>query len=145
MKKHYPDKNKELEEALLNYIGEKYLKILKQELRDKRNYLMKKLAYQYEYFNSIDDYHKPVDNLKNEYFFSKIKNDYHSYEVIERTKEIIKLFNIKNGEELIQIYLKSDVLLLTCAFEKIIKVSVNEFILIHCIVLVYVVILGDVF
>ena len=37
------------------------------------------------------------------------------------------MFNIKNGEELTEIYLKSEVLLLTCVFEKFIKVSVNEF------------------
>ena len=40
--------------------------------------------------------------------------------------EINKRFNKKIGEELTQLYLKSDVLLLTCVFEKFIKVSVNE-------------------
>ena len=43
------------------------------------------------------------------------------------TKEIIKIFDVKNEEELTQMYLKSDVLLLTCVFEKFIEVSVNEF------------------
>ena len=38
-----------------------------------------------------------------------------------------KKFNIKNGEELTQTYLKSDVVILACVFEKFIKVSVNEF------------------
>ena len=40
---------------------------------------------------------------------------------------IIEKFNIKNGEELTQIYLKSDVLLLACVSEKFVKVSVIEF------------------
>ena len=37
------------------------------------------------------------------------------------------MFNIKSGDELTQIYLKSDVLLVACVFEKLIKVSVKEF------------------
>ena len=127
LKKGHPDKIKILEEALLNYIGENDLKVLNIEFPDKWKYLTKKLAYPYEYFNSIDDYQKSVDNSKKEEFFSKLKNDYPSDEEIERTKEIIIKFNIKNGEELTQLFLKSDILLLTCVFEKFIKVSVNEF------------------
>ena len=41
--------------------------------------------------------------------------------------DIIKLFNFKNGEELTEIYLKKDILLLACVFEKFVKVSVNEY------------------
>ena len=59
-------------------------------------------------------------------FFSKLKNDYPSDKEIERTKETIKLFFIEIGEELTQLYLKSDVLLLAYVFEKFIRVSVNE-------------------
>ena len=126
LKKDYPDRIKKLEEALLNYMGENYLKILKTGFRDKWNFLTQKLAYPYEYFTSIDDYQKPFDNLKKEDFFSKLKNGYLDAGEIERTKEIIKLFNNKNGE-LTEIYLKSDVLLLACVFEKFIKISVDEY------------------
>ena len=54
-------------------------------------------------------------------------SEYSIDEEIGRTKEIKKLFDIKHGEELTEIYLKSDVLLLTCAFEKFIKVSVDGY------------------
>ena len=117
----------ELEEALLDYMGENDLKILKTGFPDKCKVLTKKLAYPYEYFNSVDDNQKPVDNLKKEDFFSKLKNKCPDDEKIERTKEIIEKFNIKYGEELREIFLKSDVILFACVFEKIIKKSVNEF------------------
>ena len=65
--------------------------------------------------------------MKKEDFFSKLKNKCPDDEEIQRTMDIIKKFNIKNGEELTKIYLKSDVSLLACVFEKFIKVSINEF------------------
>ena len=127
LKKKYPDKINELEEAFLDYIGENDLKLLKTEFPDKWRYLTKKLAYPYEYFNSIEDYDKPVDNLENKDFLSKIKNKCPDDSEIGRTREIIKKFNIKDGKELTELYCKSDVLLLACVFEKFIKVSQNEF------------------
>ena len=86
-----------------------------------------KLAYPYECFNSIDDYKKPVNNLKREDFFSKLKIDYLDDDEMERTKEIIKLFNIKDGEELTRLYCKSDLFLLADVFEKFVKVSTEEY------------------
>ena len=103
------------------------LKFLKTGFPDKWKYLTKQLAYPYEYFKSIDDYQKPVDNLKKEDFFNKLKNKCPDDEEIRRTKEIFEKFTNKNGEELTEIYLESDVLLLACVFEKIIKISVNEY------------------
>ena len=126
LKKYYPEEIEILEEALFNYSGENDLKILKTGFPDKWKYLTKKLAYPYEYFNSIDDYQKPVNNLKKEHFFSKLKNKCPDDEEIQRTMDIIERFNIKNGEELTEIFLKSDVLLLACVFEKFIEKSINQ-------------------
>ena len=85
------------------------------------------MAYPYQYFKSIDDYQKLVDNLKKEDFFSKMKNDYPDDDEIERTKELIKLFDFKNGAELTKLYCKSDVILLTDVIEKSVKVSFEEY------------------
>ena len=65
--------------------------------------------------------------MKEKDFFSKLKNKCPDDEGIQRTVNIITRFDIKIGEELTELYLKSDVLLLACVFEKFIKVSVNEF------------------
>ena len=137
LKKHYPNEIEKLGESLLNYMGENDLKLLKTEFPDKWKKLTKKLAYLYEYFISIEDYQEPVDNLKKEDFVSKLKNKCPDGEEIEKTKEFIEKINNKNGEELTQIYLKSDVLLLACVFEKFIKVSINEFEinLLYCVIL----------
>ena len=127
LKKKNPDKINELEEAFLDYIEENDLKLLKTEFPDKWKYLTKKLAYPYECFNSIEDYNKPVDNLENKNFFSKLKNKCPDDIEIDRTREFIKNFNIKDGKELTELYCQSDVLSLTCVFEKFIEVSQNEF------------------
>ena len=108
-------------------LDEDDFKILKKEFPDKWQYLNKKLAYPYQYFSSINDYQKPVDNLKKEDFFSKIKNECPDDDEIERTKEIIKLFVIKNGQELTKLSCKSDVILLADVIEKFVKVSFEEY------------------
>ena len=126
LKKDYPDKIREIEEASPNYMGENDLKF-KKKISDKWKCLDKKLASLHEYFNSSHDYQNSVDKLKKEYFFSKLKNKCPSDEERERTKELFKRFNLNKGEELTYLYLKSDVFLLTCVFENFINVSANEF------------------
>ena len=94
---------------------------------NKWKYLTKKSAFLHEYLNSIHDYQKSVNNLQKEYFFSKIKNKCPRDRAIERRKEIINLFNIKHGEELTQLCLKSDDLLLAYVFGNFIEVFFEEF------------------
>ena len=114
-------------DSLVKNLDEDDFKILKKEFPDNWQYLNKILAYPYEYFNSIDDYKKPIHNLENKDFFSKLKNKCPDDKEIDRTREIIKKFNIKNGKELTELYLKSDVISLADVFEKFIKISVEEF------------------
>ena len=76
-------------DKLVKNLDEDDFKILKKEFPAKWHYLNKKLAYPYEYFNSIEDYQKTVDNLKKEDFFSKLKNDYPDDEEIERTNQTL--------------------------------------------------------
>ena len=114
-------------DKLVKNLDEDDFKILKKEFPDKWQYLYKKLAYPYQYFNSIDDYKKPVNNLKKEDFFSKLKNEYPNDNEIERMKEFIEIFNIKDGGELTRLYCKSDVILLADTFEKFVKVSIEEY------------------
>ena len=103
------------------------LEILKKGFSDKWHYLNKTLAYPHQYFSSIDDYQKPVNNLKKEDFFCKLKNKCPDDDEIERTKEINKLFDIKNAKELTKLYCKSDVILLANVIEKYDKVSSEEY------------------
>ena len=84
------------------------------------------MAHPYDYFNSIDDYQNPVDNLKKEYFFSKLKNKFPDDNEIQRRREISKLVDFKNGEELTKLYLKSDAILLADVFEKFVKISTEK-------------------
>ena len=51
-------------DGLVEGLNEDDFKILKKEFPDNWQFLNKKLAYPYHYFNSFDDYKKPVRNIK---------------------------------------------------------------------------------
>ena len=89
-----------------------------------------KLAYPFEFYKTLEDYERPIEDLLkagNEAYYSKTKNEIPDQKEIDRTNEIIKLFNIKNGRELTELYNKADVILLADIFEKFIEVSKTEF------------------
>ena len=103
-------------------------KILKKEFPDKWQFLNEKLTYPYELYNSINVYQKPVNDLKKEDFFSKLQNKCPDVDEIERTTESFKLFDIKIGEEITNLYLKTDVILSADVFENFFKVSAEEYV-----------------
>ena len=65
--------------------------------------------------------------MKKEDFFRKLKSECPSDAGMKSTKEIIKLFDFKNGEELTKLYLKSYENLLADVFEKFIKRFCEEY------------------
>ena len=113
--------------SLLKNLDDDYFSFLKKVFPDKWQYLNKKLAYPYEYVISINDSKKPVYNLKKEDFFSKLKNKCPDDGEIQKTKEFIEIFDIKSGEEIPKLYLKSDVTLLADVFEKFIELSIGGY------------------
>ena len=111
-------------DSLVKSLQENDLVLLKKEFPEDIDLLNKKLAYPYEYFKSFEDYEISFDNLPRESYYSKLTNGYPKEEEIERTNKIIEVFGVKNGRELTELYLKTDVILLADVFEKFIKVSV---------------------
>ena len=65
--------------------------------------------------------------MKKKDFFSKLKNKCPDVNEIERTKQIIKIFDIKTGEKITKLYLKSDVILLADVSEKFVNLSTKEY------------------
>ena len=56
-----------------------------------------------------------------------MKNDFPDDIEIDRTNKTIQTFNIKNGKEITDLYLKSDVILLADVYKKFTNVSQAEF------------------
>ena len=103
---------------------------LKRHFPNRWMILKKKIAYPYEFYKTLQDYEKPIGELLkagNEAYYSKTKNEIPDQDEINRTNEIIKLFNIKNARELTELYNKADIILLADIFEKFLKVSKIEF------------------
>ena len=77
-------------DSLVKTLDNDDFKFLKREFPDKRDYLDKTLAYPYEHFDNIDDYQNPLDNLKKENFFSKLKFDYARRKKQSEQKSLLK-------------------------------------------------------
>ena len=91
----YSSSSLKLEDIIITKKGER-ISIL-------RNLFTKNL-FPYEYFISNDDYYQPIDHLNKEHL-NNISHSPHS-ERIERTFEIFKKYNIKDGKEVPLLFLK---------------------------------------
>ena len=111
-------------DKLIKTLNEDNFKNLKREFPNNWQLFKKKLAYPYEKFNKIEEYDKEISNITKEDCFNKLKNKYPDD---KRTNKINQNFIDKNGEELTQLYLKSDVILLADVFEKFIITSFKTF------------------
>ena len=65
--------------------------------------------------------------MEKEDFFGKIKNKCPDDNEIQRTKEIVRIFDSKSGEHTTKLYFGKDVILLADVFEKSIKISIAEY------------------
>ena len=85
----------------------------------------KKLAYPYEYFTH-NNFQEPL-NLSPEDFCSTLKQTAPPDEAFNRTQEINKRFNVKNRQELTELYLKMDVLQLAEVLENFVEKATLEY------------------
>ena len=83
------------------------------------------MAYPYEYLN-LGNFQEPL-YLTKEDFWSTLKQTIPPDEEINPTQEIIKKFNVMNGQELTVLYLKMDVLQFADVFENIVEKATLEY------------------
>ena len=93
----------------------------------------KKLAYPYEYF-TLDNIQEPHDSyrsfaldLTKEDFWSTLKQTTPPDDEINRTQEINEKYDLKNGREITELYLKTNVLQLADVFENFVEKATLEY------------------
>ena len=87
--------------------------------------LRKKGAVPYSFYTSHKSYEE--ETLREDMFFNDLKNEMEPASVYERARETWDHFKIQNHGQFIDLYLKSDVLLLSDLFEKFRAVNLNYF------------------
>ena len=91
-----------------------YFKYLSEEFSDEKLELVKKNGiYPYQYFNSFKKF-KETNLTDIDKFFSSLKDCGISEKKFQRACDVWKVFEIKNLDQYQDLYLKTDVLILTC-------------------------------
>ncbi|MGH9021455.1 MAG: hypothetical protein ACRDV0_10690 [Acidimicrobiales bacterium] len=96
----------ELKETRKNFVNESQF-----------NLMRKKGVFPYSFIDSMEKMNNPTLPTKNQ-FYDHLREEHISDESYERAKDVWRLFDCKNLGDYADLYLKSDVLLLTDVFEQ---------------------------
>src|SRR5690606_13598310 len=102
-----------------NYFNKKYPNI-------DNNILKRKGVYPYSYFNSFDKFNETKLSDK-KYFYNDLEKEHISSDDYNFAKKVFKLYGCKNLKEFHNLYLLTDVLLLTDCFENFRKVMLEQY------------------
>ena len=87
--------------------------------------LRKKGSVPYSFYKSHESFNET--NLTPEMFYNDLKDEMEPKETYEKAKKIWEHFNCKNHGEFIDLYLKSDVMLLSDCFERFREINMKHF------------------
>ena len=113
-------------ESLVGNLGLEKLIEMRKEFGEKAELLSRKGIYPYDYMNGIKKFSEETLPAK-EKFFSKLNDCGVSDEDFDHAQRIWKEFGMKNLGEYHDLYLKSDVLLLTDVFEEFRNVCLENY------------------
>ena len=92
--------------------------------------MVRKGVYPYDYMDSFDKFNSPLP--KKEEFYSILNNEHISDENYKHAQNVWNTFNLKNMDEYHDLYLQSDILLLTDVFENFRKTCLEYYKLDPC-------------
>ena len=118
-------------EKLVGNLPKESLKYTSKMFKGKKFDLMvRKGVYPYDYMDSFDKFNSPLP--KKEEFYSILNNEHISDENYKHAQNVWNTFNLKNMGEYHDLYLQSDILLLTDVFENFRKTCLEYYKLDPC-------------
>ena len=118
-------------EKLVGNLPKKSLKYTSKMFKGtKFDLMVRKGVYPYDYMDSFDKFNSPLP--KKEEFYSILNNEHISDENYKHAQNVWNTFNLKNMGEYHDLYLQSDILLLTDVFENFRKTCLEYYKLDPC-------------
>lgn len=125
----YKQQLSELKEEKNRYLFDNnYFPYIKEAFPDYEKYkhIIKKGLYPYDYADNHEKFNLPVPLEKSDWF-NKLADESITEHELNKVKQIIKVFDIKTFGEYHDLYLATDVLLLTDVFEQFRKNTITHF------------------